>query len=108
MAKGLLVIDMPERCWDCPCCDNEQCYCTILENYPSCDEPGRLENCTLKEITITPEEFTKRMQDIYDEEVGERDDGQVAKERMLELMCDVLCNFGYEAGIDIFRETPWY
>ena len=105
---GVLFVDILEDgCYDCPCCDNEQCYCTALPGGPECFS-DRLPECPIKEITITPEVFAERMKEIYREEVDERDDGETAKLRMLKLMYEILCNFGYEEGVDIFRKTPWY
>lgn len=107
--KGVLFVDiLEEGCYDCPCCDNEQCYCTVLEGGPSCEYRERLENCPIKEITITPEEFAKRMRKINETypDFHDTDERHIA---MDDLMCEVLRELGYVEGIDIFNCTEkWY
>lgn len=107
--KGVLFIDISERgCRDCPCCDGEYGYCMVLENEPDCDYEGRLPECPIKEITITPEIFAERMKNIqglyptfYD--TAER---HIAMDN---LMCELLQELGYGEGIDIFENSDkWY
>ena len=55
---------------------------------------------------ITPEEFTKRMQEIHDRYL---DDEEVVHSEMDDLMCDLLRELGYGEGVDIFDKThKWY
>ena len=104
--KGVLFVDiLKDGCYDCPCCDNEMCYCTVLPERPDCFS-DRLPECPLKEITITPEEFAKRMQEIHDRYL---DDEEVVHSEMDDLMCELLRQLGYGEGIDIFDNThKWY
>ena len=105
--KGVLFVDiLEEGCYDCPCCDAEQAYCTVLPDRPSCEYKERIRECPIKEITITPEEFAKRMRDIHD---MYSDDEEVVHSEMDDLMCDLLRELGYGEGIDIFDHThKWY
>lgn len=48
--KGMLIIDIPEDCWHCPCCDNEMCYCTVIEGCPDGSNSGRLKNCPIRPL----------------------------------------------------------
>ena len=31
MAKGIIVVEIPEKCMDCPCYDEDVCYCDIAD-----------------------------------------------------------------------------
>ena len=107
--KGVLFIDILEDgCWDCPCCDSEQAYCAVISGRPWCNYKERLPECPIKEITITPEEFAKRMQGIKElySDFHDTDERHVA---MDDLMCELLRELGYGDGIDIFDNTSkWY
>ena len=95
--KGVLFVDILEGgCYDCPCCDNEQCYCTVLPDRPEVFS-DRLTNCPIKEISITPEVFAERMRGALDE--GAEDGHRI----MDNLMCELLRELGYGEGIDILR-----
>ena len=105
--KGVLFVDILEvGCYDCPCCDTEQTYCTVLPERPECEYKKCLPECPIKEITITPEEFAKRMQEIGDRYSG---DEETSHSMMDDLMCNLLIELGYGEGIDIFDHTSkWY
>ena len=107
--KGVLFIDILEDgCWDCPCCDNEMAYCTVISGRPSCEYKERLPECPIKEIAITPEEFAKRMQGIKElySDFHDTDERHIAMDN---LMCELLRELGYGEGIDIFDNTSkWY
>lgn len=106
LGKAMLIFDMPKNCYCCPCCDGEYCDCTVLSDYPDGSLYSRLDICPLKEITITPEEFAKRMQEIHDRYL---DDEEVVHSEMDDLMCDLLRELGYGEGVDIFDKThKWY
>ena len=106
LGKAMLIFDMPRTCYDCPCCDAEQGYCTVLSDRPDGAMYERLDNCPLKEITTTPEEFTKRMQEIHNRY---SDDEEVVHSEMDDLMCELLRELGYGEGVDIFDNThKWY
>ena len=54
----------------------------------------------------TPEEFTKKMQQIFDDFGG---DEEAAHGEMDDLMCEVLIELGYKEGIEIFdKQEKWY
>ena len=107
--KGILFVDILKGgCYDCPCCDAEQAYCTVLPERPECKYNERLQECPIKEITITPEEFSKRMRDIQ-YTYKERYDIEERHVAMDDLMCELLRELGYGKGIDIFKDTDkWY
>ena len=107
--KGVLFVDIVnDNCYNCPCCDNEQAYCTALENSPECVYKERLPECPIKEITITPEIFAERMKNIQ-ELYSDRYDTEERHKAMDDLMCELLRELGYGEGIDIFEETSkWY
>lgn len=55
-------------------------------------------------MPITPAEFERRMKELSEKETTEWFHIQADK-----LMCEVLRQFGYDAGIDIFEGTGrWY
>lgn len=55
---------------------------------------------------MTPEEFSKKMQEIKDQL---EDDEEVVHVKMDCLMCTVLEELGYGEGINIFEQTSkWY
>ena len=60
---------------------------------------------TLRVVDITPEEFKKRMQYILDTSRDPECDHLSADD----LMCEVLCQLGYNDGVKIFDKIPkWY
>lgn len=66
-------------------------------------------------VTITPEEFKKRMNELS-KNVMELDDQNPDMPSMVEtahikadeLMCEILIELGYEEGIDIFKRMEKY
>ena len=61
-----------------------------------------------KKNIMNPEEFAKRMSLLYNSISGTNysiDKKYVHKE-MDNLMCELLIEFGYEKGINIFKNTP--
>lgn len=56
-------------------------------------------------MIMTPEEFWFKMctlNTIYDNE----EDTHIAMDK---LICDLLCELGYEKGVEVFKRTPkWY
>ena len=66
-------------------------------------------------VTITPEEFRKRMNELS-KNVMELDDQNPDMPSMIEaahikadeLMCEILIELGYEEGIDIFKRMEKY
>lgn len=65
----------------------------------------------MEEKIMTPEEFAEYMQDLHDlkSEHGAGYDKELIHMRMDALMCELLCDLGYEKGIDIFEKTAkWY
>ena len=66
-------------------------------------------------VTITPEEFKKRMNEIS-KNVMELDDQNPDMPSMIEkahvqadeLMCQILTDLGYEEGIDLFKKMEKY
>lgn len=66
-------------------------------------------------VTITPEEFKKRMNELS-KNVMELDDQnpdmpsivETAHIKADELMCEILIELGYEEGIDIFKRMEKY
>ena len=55
---------------------------------------------------VTPEEFEKHMEDIYDTYYT---DPEVCHTLMDEFMADTLKSLGYNKGIEIFDESvKWY
>jgi hypothetical protein len=52
---------------------------------------------------MTPEEFAKRMQAIYDRPHGDEEIKHAAAD---DLLCQVLRELGYDAGVDIFENDP--
>ena len=56
---------------------------------------------------MTPDEFYKRMADIYgDSDYYDIEEGHL---RADELICDVLKSLGYEKGIELFENADkWY
>jgi hypothetical protein len=54
---------------------------------------------------MTPAEFAKQMQQIYDD-IG--DDSEAAHREMDELMCRVLIRVGYREGVAIFDKQKKY
>lgn len=58
---------------------------------------------------MTPEEFKQMMEKIYQEKEKEKEKGRLLSDRMAhikadDLLCKVLCELGYEEGIDIFKK----
>lgn len=108
LGKAMLIFDMPRTCYGCPCCDGEQGYCTVLPDGPDGTFYDRLDNCPIKQITITPEEFTKRIKNIQ-ELYSSRYDTEERHVAMDGLMCELLRDLGYGEGADIFEKTTkWY
>lgn len=57
---------------------------------------------------MTPEEFAKAMQEIYDREKYDSDT-EGAHWDADKLMCDLLEKLGYTEGVEIYRNMPkWY
>lgn len=55
---------------------------------------------------MTPKEFKKRMEEIA-HEYG--DDDEIAHIKADELLCEVLIDLGYGAGVEIFEKLgKWY
>lgn len=58
---------------------------------------------------LTPEEFTKQMQEAFDVYYLEKDDEEEVHIVMDGIMCNLLRQLGYGDGVDIFNKTPmWY
>lgn len=69
-------------------------------NVPSTDIPTS---------PLTPEEFTKQMQEAFDVYYVEQDDEEMVHGTMDDIMCNLLRQLGYGDGVDIFNKTPkWY
>ena len=55
---------------------------------------------------MTPEEFEKEMQELYDNQGGNEEVFHVEADRLL---CKLLKELGYEKGIEIFENADrWY
>ena len=55
---------------------------------------------------MTPEEFWLKMCTIITENDGHEEYTHIDMDK---LMCELLCELGYEKGIEVFRHTPkWY
>lgn len=58
---------------------------------------------------LTPEEFTKQMQEAFDVYYLQQDDEEEVHIVMDGIMCNLLRQLGYGDGVDIFNKTPmWY
>lgn len=55
---------------------------------------------------ITPKEFKQKMKELSDVVL---DDTEAIHGKMDDLLCEVLVQLGYKAGVAIFKDTPkWY
>ena len=55
---------------------------------------------------MTPEEFWLKMCTIITENDGHEEYTHIDMDK---LMCELLCELGYEKGVEVFRHTPkWY
>ena len=73
------------------------------------ETPEETSTDTTTNIPMTPEEFTKQMQEAFDVYYLEKDDEEVVHIVMDGIMCNLLRQLGYGEGVDIFNKTPmWY
>lgn len=101
------IADVPELI-----VDNEVIPCYRMKHeVPGWDENTKwpessleiLEDCLSKEL-ITPEEFLRKMKEIFKE-------GDVVEDHIYadDLMCEVLTRLGYGSGVDVFKNAiKWY
>lgn len=72
----LIPIDMPSNCIECPCHNDDMCYCQLLKNDKADWEMdidffnSRRENCPLvevltQEVTGITEDTIKRFRELY-------------------------------------------
>lgn len=60
-------------------------------------------------MLITPAEFERRMQELHEGAERGDYDYEISHARADGLMCDVLQQFGYEKGVEIFENMgKWY
>ena len=71
--KAILLIDMPEHCFECPCCDKEYGCCDITDSW-ECTADNRAEDCPL--IPLTEYEEARINEILKERENGTRKDRQ--------------------------------
>lgn len=60
-------------------------------------------------MLITPSEFERMMREFDESAEKGHYDYEISHANADALMCDVLCQFGYEKGVEIFNNMgKWY
>ena len=72
MSKAVLIMDMPSRCIECPCCRIGAFYdvCSVLQETTPCADNGKPDWCPLRPMPEKMDEMKAAVNSKYSYSVG--------------------------------------